>query len=226
MGRPADNGVDGEHAIGVFQQAYADAILRGDGEAAERVVAEAIAASLDEAAIQDRIVAPSLRMVGDLWAQGEIDVADEHLATEISLRVLTLQREAFRVARKRAGHRVLLATVPGERHDVGLRMVASLLLHGGFDVRMLGPDLPLDALAAATGRHTPSVVGLGATLPESGPALVAAVEVVRDVAPGVGVIVGGAAASTVARLPGVAVCHHVSDAPGLVEGLLQRPHAN
>jgi hypothetical protein len=40
------------------------------------------------------------------------------------------------------------------------------------------------------------------------------------------VIVGGAAAATLPRLPGVAVCRHVSDAPGLVEGLLQRPHEN
>ena len=226
MGHHADKGIDGEHAIAVYQQAYADAILRGDGEAAEQVVAEAIGASLDEGVIQDGIVAPSLRMVGDLWAQGEIGIADEHLATEISLRVLTLQREAFRVARRRVGHRVLLAGLPGERHDVGLRMVASLLLHGGFDVRMLGADLPLDALVEATERHTPSVVGLSATMPESVPALVAAAEIVRDIAPGVGVIVGGAAAATLPRLPGVAICEHVSDAPGLVEALLQRPHEN
>ena len=224
---PAENGVDEARRVEAFQRAYADALLRGDGDAAEAVVAEAIAASLDEAAIQDGIVAPALRVVGDLWAAGEIGVADEHLATEISLRVLTLQHEAFRVARRRAGHRVLLAAVPGERHDVGLRMVASLLLHGGFDVRLLGADLPLAALAAAVVRHAPSVVGLSGTMPESTAALSSAVEVVRGVAPETAVIVGGAAAEGVlAALPGVAVCRHVSDAVGLVEGLLQRPHHN
>ena len=224
---PAENGIDGARGVEAFQRAYADAILRGDGDAAEAVVADAIAASLDEPTIQDGIVAPALRVVGDLWAAGEIGIADEHLATEISLRVLTLQHEAFRVARRRAGHRVLLAAVPGERHDVGLRMVASLLLHGGFDVRLLGADLPLHALAAAVRRHAPSVVGLSGTMPESSAELETAVDVVRGVAPEAGIIVGGAAAGGVpVTLRGVVVCGHVSDAVGLVEGLLQRPHHN
>ena len=35
-------------------------------------------------------------MVGEKWATGEITVADEHLASEIALRVLALQRAARR----------------------------------------------------------------------------------------------------------------------------------
>ena len=53
-------------------------------------------------AIDDEIIAPALWLVGDLWERGDISIADEHLATEISLRVLALAREA---RRRRAGPR-------------------------------------------------------------------------------------------------------------------------
>ena len=58
-------------------------------------------AGLATADIDDEIIAPALWLVGELWERGDISVADEHLATEISLRVLALQREARRVASSR-----------------------------------------------------------------------------------------------------------------------------
>lgn len=230
MAPPAENDVDGPRCDGrivAFRRAYTDAILRGDADGAEQLVGDAIAASIGEATIQDCMIAPALRRVGDLWEAGEIGVADEHAATEISLRVLALQHEAFRVARRRARYRVLLAAVQGERHDVGLRMAASLLLHDGFDVRMLGANLPLAALATAIERHAPSVVGLSATMPGSSAELQHAIGAIRAAAPEAGIIVGGAAARTlVPHQPGIVVCRHVSDTAGLVEGLVQRAHGN
>src|SRR3954469_25746655 len=132
-----------------LQAAYADAILSGVPRDAEEVVREAIEAGMDEGAIDDIVIRPALRLVGDLWADGQLSIAEEHLATAISLRVLTLQREAFRVARERLSHRVLLAGMQGERHVVGLEMAASLLLRSGYDVRMLGADVPVGQIAAA-----------------------------------------------------------------------------
>src|SRR3954452_19201870 len=82
---------------------YAAALLIGDEVAAEIAVREAMEAKLSAAEIDDEIIAPALWVVGDLWERGEITVADEHLATEISTRVLALQREAERLgARPRA----------------------------------------------------------------------------------------------------------------------------
>jgi methanogenic corrinoid protein MtbC1 len=145
--------------VEAFQRAYADALLAGDASAAEIVIRDAIDAGLGEATIDDRVIAPALVLVGDLWAEGRISVADEHLATSISIRVMTLQREAFRVARDRASRRVLLAGVQGERHVVGLEMAGSVILHAGYDVRLLGADVPVAAIGAAVARHRPAVVG-------------------------------------------------------------------
>ena len=210
-----------------LQRWYADALLRGDETGAELVVRDAMDIDFGEAEIDEAIIAPALRLVGDLWESGEIDVAEEHHATEISMRVLALQREAYRVARRRAQHRVLLAGVQGEQHVVGLRMAGSVLLHAGFDVRLLGADLPMDALRSAARRHTPALVGLTATMSSSIERLPRAIDEVRAAAPGAAVLLGGDdLPSRLAAAPDVSICAHITDAVGLAEALVQHASAN
>src|SRR5689334_1926491 len=121
--------------------AFAEALLAGDEVGAEIAIREAIDSKLSSAEIDEQLIAPALWLVGEMWERGEISVAEEHLATEISVRVLAL-REAHRVMRSRTGRRVLLATPTGELHVVALRMVENLLRDAGYDVVMLGPDVP------------------------------------------------------------------------------------
>src|SRR3954451_3787668 len=117
----------GHGEVAALARAYAEALLIGDEVAADAVIREAIDADLSLAEVSEEIIAPALWLVGELWQRGEISVADEHLATEITLRVLALQREAERLAVSRGAHRVMLATPAGELHVVALRMVANLL---------------------------------------------------------------------------------------------------
>ena len=109
---------DVEQLLADLGRAYAKAVLAGDEVGAELAVRDAIDARLTTAQIDDEIIAPALWLVGRLWARGEISIADEHLATEISLRVLALQREATRTMRGRAGQKALLAAPAGELHTV------------------------------------------------------------------------------------------------------------
>ena len=122
--------------VGELGRAYAAAVLSGDEVAAELVIRDAIDADLTVAEVDEEIIAPALWLVGELWQRGEISVADEHLATEISVRVLALEREARRVARGRPAHLIMLATPAGELHVVALRMVANML----HDARVRGDD--------------------------------------------------------------------------------------
>src|SRR6185436_9383007 len=137
---------DPEHLLDELGRAYARALLAGDEVGAELAVRDAIDARLTTAQIDDEIIAPALWLVGRLWARGEISIADEHLATSISLRVLALQREASRTARARAGCKALLAAPEGEMHFVALQMISNLLRDAGYTVLMLGPDVPVGDL--------------------------------------------------------------------------------
>jgi methanogenic corrinoid protein MtbC1 len=210
-----------------FERAYADALLEGEPTAAEAVIREAIEAGLDEATIDDHVIRPALQLVGDLWAEGDLTIAEEHLATAISLRVLTLQREAFRVARQRASHRVLLAGAQGELHVVGLQMAGSLILNAGYDVRLFGADLPIDEIACAVEAHRPAVVGFTTAGAQTAANLPAAIDAVRRLAPEAGVLVGGQGADDAWGAGWqVVVCHHVADAVHQVDALVQRAAGN
>jgi methanogenic corrinoid protein MtbC1 len=207
--------------------AYTDALLAGDPASAEIAVRDAIDAGLTQAAIDDEVVAPAMRRVGELWEAGAISVADEHLATEISLRVLALQREVFRVARRRARHTVLLAAVQGERHVVGLRMAGNLLTAAGYDVRCLGADVPVDALAAIVARLTPAVVGLTVTMAEFAPMLPATIARVQRTEPAAAMVLGGSGVPEVVReSAAVARCRSVVEAVETVDALVHRAATN
>jgi MerR family transcriptional regulator, light-induced transcriptional regulator len=206
-----------------FQRGFADALLTGAPRAAEAVIREAIEAGLEEAMIDDHVIRPALQLVGDLWADGDITIAEEHLATSISIRVLTLQREAFRLARQRAAHRVLLAGAQGEQHVVGLQMAGSLIVHAGYDVRLFGADLPVGEIAAAVQTHRPTVVGFTTATVLTAVNLPASIDAVRRVSPGAGIMVGGLSADDRWGASwDVVVCHHVTDAVEHVDGLIKR----
>jgi methanogenic corrinoid protein MtbC1 len=208
-------------------RAYAAALLAGDEVAAEQVIREAIDAELSMAQVDDEIIAPSLWLIGDLWERGEITVAHEHLATEISMRVLALQREARRVAAARGGHEVMLAAPPGELHTVALRMVANLLREAGYQVRMLGGDVPPDALAAMADRHKPDVICLSSTMPGGGDRVLVTMHEVQQLWNGSGFVVGGRGLTPRLRSqPGLEVCRRVSEVVEAVDAMVKRASTN
>lgn len=213
--------------IATLAAAYLSAVLAGDVFEAERVVRVALEAGLPEATIGGDVIAPAMRDVGERWARGELSVADEHLATEVSTRVVALQREHFRMVARRSARRVLLLAPEGEQHVLGLQMAESVLVHAGYDVRMLGADVPLDALGPALRRHEPAVVGLTIGTADSALTVRATVDLVRDARPAAGVVVGGrASGDLVAIRPGIATCEHVGDALEIVDALAQHAELN
>jgi methanogenic corrinoid protein MtbC1 len=218
---------DPDQLLAELGRAYASALLAGDEVGAELAVRDAIDAKLSTAEIDEEIIAPALWLVGRLWARGEISVADEHLATEISLRVLALQREALRTARARSGRKALLAAPAGELHIVALQMIANLLRDAGYTVLMLGPDVPAGALAESAVRHEPGLICLTATMPDVSDRVMLAIHEVERGWPGAGFVLGGRGLS--ARLrprPGIHVCRRVSEVVDAADAVMKRAELN
>ena len=208
-------------------RAYADALLSADEAAAEIAIREAMDAGLNTAQIDDEIIAPALWRVGDLWQRGEISVADEHLATEISIRVLALQREAQRVAHSRGEHRVVLAAPAGEQHMVALRMVDNLLRNAGYGVAMLGSDVPGEALITMIHRRPPAVVCLTATMADPASEMLETIGALQRRWPAMGFVIGGSGlTSRVQSRPGIDVCRRVSDAVEAVDAMVKGASRN
>jgi methanogenic corrinoid protein MtbC1 len=210
-----------------FRRAFTLALIEGDPFAAEVLIREAMDAELSGAMIDDEIIAPALYIIGELWEQGNITVADEHLATEIVVRVLALQREAQRVAVERGGHRVVLAAPRGEHHVVALRMVHNLLYDAGYDVVMLGADVPTDALARFAIDHEPGAVCLSATMPVPLVEMQELVNAVRADSPAAGFVVGGRGfAGPALAGAGIEVCDRVTEVVETIDAVVKRARLN
>ena len=207
--------------------AYADALVAGDQIAAEIAIREAMDAELGTAAIDEMIIAPALWLIGELWERGQITVAQEHIATEITIRVLALQREAQRVIRARGRHRVMLTTPPGECHVVALRMVENLVRGAGYDVVMLGGDVPASGIALAARHHEVDVLCLSSTMPGRRDAILRVIDEVREVRPSVPVVLGGRGLTVEDQMRAeVQVCIGVTDAMETVDAVIKRAGLN
>jgi len=95
----------------------------------------------------EAVAAPLLQRVGMGWQAGEVTTAQEHLGSAVLDRVLA--EIADQSTSGENGRRLVVATLPGERHALGARLVAALAALYGWRISYLGADLPTGEIAAA-----------------------------------------------------------------------------
>jgi len=197
-------------------QDYGVAIEAGRYTDARDVVQAALAAGATGAEVFTRVLTPAMYRIGERWERGEINAADEHLATAISNRVMGTVYEALALEMPTSKERVLIAAVEGDQHVMGLRMIADILEGSGYDTVYLGADTPRAGLLASIDRYTPSVVALGGTAPWSAAKLVETVLAVRDADAAMPIVLGGAQAGSAAATAATDLLFVVPDAESVV----------
>jgi methanogenic corrinoid protein MtbC1 len=107
------------------------------------------------------ILGPLNVMVGNAWAAGKIAVFEEHLYTE-SVQVVMRQAIAgIPVKRDREiAPRLLLTTLPQERHGLGLLMVEAVAALEGAACMSLGVQTPVADIVNAAHMHRADIVAL------------------------------------------------------------------
>ena len=142
---------------------FFQAVRRGHAGEATALLLEAhmLGAELDT--IFDKVVAPSLRRVGDFWYGGEMSVAEEHLATCTAARAVESLAASTRRAGAKAGAAVCCAAEE-EMHTLPVLCAQGVLEGAGWDVRNLGGHTPFFALAEYVERQRPALVCVSSTL--------------------------------------------------------------
>jgi DNA-binding transcriptional MerR regulator/methylmalonyl-CoA mutase cobalamin-binding subunit len=147
----------------------------------------------------EAIAAPLSHRIGDDWAAGRISEAQERVASNAIRSVLGfLLRALGSPAPERPRHRVLVATLSGERHENGVLMAGVVAALAGCEVSYAGADLPVSAIAAAARRAHADIVAVSvidATAPRVAQRELAALRAALPSS--VRVVVGGAAAAVI-----------------------------
>ncbi|MFL5964184.1 MAG: MerR family transcriptional regulator [Gaiellaceae bacterium] len=129
-----------------LRHAIVAATIASDVNALGQLVDQALALStLNESFVQ--VLTPALVEVGERWASGAVTVAQEHL---VSSTVRAALQKLISDRRAAVHGTAVLACAPGERHEIGLLMLAVMLRSDGWQVAYLGADTPCaDAVALA-----------------------------------------------------------------------------
>lgn len=104
------------------------------------------------------VLRPLLREVGDRWHRGEFAISQERLVSMTVRRHVGLMLDAYDRSARRPP--LVFATLPGERHELGLLTSALVCASHGFKVHYLGPDLPPAEIARFAGEVHAAIVAL------------------------------------------------------------------
>lgn len=94
--------------------------------------------------------------------------------------------------------RILMATVKGDLHDIGVKLVGMMLEGAGFEVVNIGVDIPTTAIIEKVKEIRPDILGLSAMLTTTMTSMKDVIDALKEegVFDNIKVMVGGAPLST------------------------------
>ncbi len=140
-------------------------VVNGDEDAAATVANRVIAEGLSPIEVINEGFALGMIKVGDLFAKEayalpEVLLSADAMQKAIDLLTPHIPREAVK---KKLGI-VVIGTVQGDIHDIGKRIVATMLEVYGFEVHDLGRDVPIEKFIEKTKEVNADIVAASALM--------------------------------------------------------------
>lgn len=209
-GRPEPMAIDMTTREGRLGAEYILAVLGGDRHAAAKLILDAVMGDgapdgrrLSVMDVYQRVLAPVQRELGRMWHQNESTIAEEHFTTATTHMVMSMLYPHL-PRPKPNGKAVLAASVEGNTHDIGVRMVADVLETDGWRAIYLGANVPAEDVVSAVADFRVDLVALSGGLAMHVPRMALTIGQIRarsgqserqheGVSPGPKIMVGGSA---------------------------------
>ncbi len=170
---------------------YLRQVLEGDSRSAINVVLDAHQNGLS---LEDtyQVLKVAQREIGRMWHQAEVNIAEEHMVSSATRRAMSVLAHQ---AKKQTsnGLTAVLSAVPGNSHDIGVRMVSDFFELAGWRAICLGGDLPATDIAQAVKFFDTSLVLLSVSLSTQLMAARETIKAVRGLEKNCKIMVGGTA---------------------------------
>jgi methanogenic corrinoid protein MtbC1 len=142
-------------------ESFSDVLLSGNEAEA---TAHLIGAYLENHALAnlfDTTITNGMHRVGDLWFNGTITIADEHLATRVMLSALQ-KLHGIVVPGQATGLKAVGCGIEGDLHELPIHLAEIILESEGWDISNLGPNTPLFTLRDMVAQKKPDLVCISA----------------------------------------------------------------
>ncbi len=118
----------------------------------------------------EKLLIPVLYKIGDQWANGEIDVATEHVCSNAAITLIDLinQKNIKKISKNLSTNRpIILCTPEGELHNIACKIIESLLLEKGYEVYNITSPLPTNSIESYLDNINSHLVLVSVTLKEN-----------------------------------------------------------
>lgn len=188
---PAAEPAAGAGVAARFATTVLQAVEAMDGTRIHTTLMRAVVALVPDDFVH-HLAIPLLVRVGDLWREGNVCPAQEHLLSVHLRHVLAWLLGEIRPAPE--APRLIATTPSGQTHELGAMLAGVIAADAGWHVTYLGPDLPAVDIARAAAITRPTVVALSAVFGPDRGRLEGELREIRDLLePDVLLVVGGSA---------------------------------
>ncbi len=170
----------------------AEAVTRGDQNAAVEMTKAALAEGIKVKKILDEGLIGGMNIIAERWRRNDVYIPEVLIAAR-AMKSATelLEPELVKAGVEPAG-KCLIGTVQGDLHDIGKNLVVMMLKGAGFDVVDVGVDVAPEKFIEQARSAKPQVVGMSTLLTTTMPAMDNTIKALKQAGIKAKFIVGGA----------------------------------
>jgi 5-methyltetrahydrofolate--homocysteine methyltransferase len=173
-------------------KSLADAIIKGDQNAAVKITNAALAEKIAPESILNKGLIAGMDVIGVRFKNNEVYIPEVLIAARAMKSAMEiLEPELVKAGVKPAG-KLLIGTVQGDLHDIGKNLVAMMLKGAGFKVVDLGVDIPVEQFVERAKAEHAQLIGMSALLTTTMPAMERTVKALKEAGVSAKVMIGGA----------------------------------
>jgi 5-methyltetrahydrofolate--homocysteine methyltransferase len=155
---------------------------------------KALNEGLDAEEILNKALIPAMATVGNQYESGEKFIPEMLIAAKAMMGALDILKPKLIASGGKSQGKVVLGTVEGDVHDIGIKLVGMMLEGAGLDVVVLGADTSKEEFLEAIKEHNANILGMSALLTNTMPQMKEVIDFLKEngLREKVKVMVGGA----------------------------------
>ncbi|HID16416.1 MAG TPA: homocysteine methyltransferase [Candidatus Atribacteria bacterium] len=169
-----------------------DMIIYGEKEKAQKEANRIISEGKDPFSLIQEYIMPALKVVGDRYDKKIFFLPQLIASAEVAQSIFEIVKSHMKKSDTRKKATILMATVEGDLHDLGKKIVGLVCDSFGYEVIDLGKDIPLKTIISAIEKYHPDVIGLSALMTTTLKSMESTVKLLKEKFPYIFVMVGGA----------------------------------
>lgn len=140
-----------------------ESLIAGREEEAAEIIINTFLNEKSLTKIFDTLISREMCRIGELWFDGKLTIAEEHLATKSVLCALHKLRSVLPVPEP-CGKLAICCTTEGDFHELPTHFVQLILENSGWEVINFGANMPVYSLCEEVSNLSPDLICISATI--------------------------------------------------------------